>query len=253
MKKVVFILFLVYVSSILNVASELYAQKIQAGWVHVTTEKEKIEKEKKEEKKTKEIKQKEINNYTHSVGITVGSSYGLAYKYFFKDNWALKVDATVNAYRKDYAFENVDFNPNIIYQLPIKTFKTCKLDFFAGGGTTLGYSHILLYGRSSNSSLHECVDTYCFLDVNGARDAFVWGLNGMLGLEINLAIPMTIEFDFRPGLGIWAAPARCNHSHPVDNKNDNYYNTYADCHYSGDYLARGFFDWSVNATVSYKF
>ena len=50
MKRVVFILLLVYASSILNVP-ELCAQKVQAGWVHVTTEKEKIEKEKKEKEK----------------------------------------------------------------------------------------------------------------------------------------------------------------------------------------------------------
>lgn len=30
------------------------------------------------------------------------------------------------------------------------------------------------------------------------------GLNGILGLEVNLAIPMTIEFDFRLGYSLYA-------------------------------------------------
>ena len=142
MKRIVFLLLLVYASSILNV-SELYAQKVQAGWIHVTTEKEKKEKKKKEKK---EKEQKEIRDYTHSVGIAgiaVGSSCGLAYKYFFKDNWAFKADATTNILRwyGEELFCNFDFNPNVVYQKPIKILKTCKLDFFAGGGTTYGYCY----------------------------------------------------------------------------------------------------------------
>lgn len=235
MKRVVFILLLVYASSILNVP-ELCAQKVQAGWVHVTTEKEKKEKEKKEKEK-KEVEQKEIKDYTHSIGIAVGSSYGLAYKYFFKNNWALKVDATDNVWRgiEGFALVNFDFNPNVVYQMPIKTFKTCRLDFFAGGGTTLGYA------RSDYRWMkyHKCDNKYRNEYCHDTNDTFVWGFNGILGLEVNLAVPMTIEFDLRPGYGLFAGNFR-----------DKCY--YCE-NYFYDYTVKSFFDWSVNMTISYKF
>ncbi len=234
MKRIVFLLLLVYASSILNV-SELYAQKVQAGWIHVTTEKEKKEKKEKE--------QKEIRDYTHSVGIAVGSSYGLAYKYFFKDNWALKVDITDNVYRFiEYGpFENFDFNPNVLYQMPIKTFKTCKLDFFVGGGITLGYADV---DAGWYSDSHLCGNTSYYYSNSYMRDnfsSFVWGLNGMLGLEFSLAIPMTIEFDFRPGYGLWNGRGH--------DECDSWNCTYDE----SASVIDSFFDWSVNATISYKF
>ena len=146
MKRIEFLSLLVYASSKLNV-SELYAEKVKVAWYNETTEKEKKEKKEKEKKEKKEKEQKEIKDYTHSVGIAVGSSCGLAYKYFFKDNWALKVDITSNflkgnEYTYTFLCYDFDFNPNVVYQIPIKTFKTCRLDFFAGGGTTLGFGDL---------------------------------------------------------------------------------------------------------------
>lgn len=226
MKRIVFLLLLVYASSILNV-SELYAQKVNVGVITVIKEEEKIEKEKKvkKEKEKKEKEQKEIRDYTHSVGIAVGSSFGLAYKYFFKDNWALKVDITDNVFKGigytyySGIFADFDFNPNMVYQMPIKTFKTCRLDFFAGGGTTFGWAYV-----SYTRYYTEFGDT------------FVWGLNGILGLEINLAIPMTIEFDFRPGYGLFAGSIYSDYYYP-----------------SSKYIRGSFFDFSANVTISYKF
>ena len=263
MKRVVFILLLVYASSILNV-SELYAQKVQAGWIHVTTEKEKKEKEKKEKEKKekKEKEQKEIKDYTHSVGIAVGSSYGLAYKYFFKDNWALKVDITDNVY-KGYGvaiytfFHDFDFNPNVVYQMPIKTFKTCRLDFFAGGGTTLGFGDPYLYSREYNKYnsdeivSHNCVDYEWRIVRNCTGMPFICGLNGILGLELNLAIPMTIELDFRPGYGLFSFNewGECD-GYDYDSDYDR---VYCDFTVPIHRTNQNFFDWSVNVTVSYKF
>lgn len=247
-----FLLILVYASSILNITPELYAQKVEAGWVHKTIEKEKIEKEEAEvpkEKKKKE--QKEVKDYTHSIGVAVGSSYGLAYKYFFMDNLALKTDATSNVCRGfgDGFFENFEINANVIYQLPLKTFKTCRLDYFVGGGTTLGWVNV--YESFDGEGRHYCVDRKCDMDCD-YRDAFVWGMNGILGLEINLHIPMTIEFDFRPGYGLWAGAATCDHRHKVMSESGNY-SRYKSCDYFQDYMFDSFFDWSVNVTVSYKF
>ena len=254
MKRVVFLLLLVYASSILNVTSELYAQKVQAGWVHVTTEKEKIEKEKvKKEKKEKE--QKEIKDYTHSVGVAVASSYGLAYKYFFKDNWALKVDVTNNIYKgvgsdcSSY-FSDFDFNPNVVYQIPIKTFKTCRLDFFVGGGTSFGFGDLHLYSLGKDEFYHNCVRDYYYAYVKRYYTGmpFIWGLNGILGLEINLCIPMTIELDFRPGYGLFSFNER-NKCNRYDYDNAHYCDFTIPIHRTND----SFFDWSVNVTVSYKF
>ena len=255
MKRIVFLLLLVYASSILNV-SELYAQKVQAGWIHVTTEKEKKEKEKKEKK---EKEQKEIKDYTHSVGIAAGSSFGLAYKYFFKDNWALKVDVTDNVFKGHWdantMFADFDFNPNVVYQMPIKTFKTCRLDFFAGGGTTLGFGDPYLdsYGYYEYDIdeiiSHNCVDKYWYIDRYCTGMAFIWGLNGILGLELNLAIPMTIELDFRPGYGLFSF----NEWDECDGYTYDYHEGLCDFTVPIHRTNESFFDWSVNVTVSYKF
>jgi hypothetical protein len=243
MKQTVFLLLLVYASSILNV-SELYAQKVNVAWYNETTEKEK----------------KEIKDYTHSVGIAVGSSFGLAYKYFFKDNWALKVDITDNAFKGHWdaytIFTNFDFNPNVVYQIPIKTFKTCRLDFFAGGGTTLGFGDLYLssyceYYDYDEIFLHNCVGDYHWdIDRYSTGMPFIWGLNGILGLELNLAIPMTIEFDFRPGYGLFSFYewGECDGRH-YD------YPEYVYCDFTvpAHRINESFFDWSVNVTISYKF
>ena len=255
MKRIVFLLLLVYASSILNV-SELYAEKVKVAWYNETTEKEKKEKEKKEKEKKekKEKEQKEIKDYTHSVGIAVGSSYGLAYKYFFKDNWALKVDITDNIYKGSWdantMFTDFDFNPNVVYQMPIKTFKTCRLDFFVGGGTTLGFGDPYLDSYFSNNTdgifSHNCVEHRWYdIDRHCTGMPFIWGLNGILGLELNLAIPMTIELDFRPGYGLFSFnewdecdcynKGHCDFTVPIHRTNES------------------FFDWSLNATISYKF
>ena len=246
MKQTVFLLLLVYASSILNV-SELYAEKVKVAWYNETTEKEKKEKKEKE--------QKEIKDYTHSVGIAVGSSFGLAYKYFFKDNWALKVDITDNVYKGPWVantmFTDFDFNPNVVYQMPIKTFKTCRLDFFAGGGTTLGFGDLGLYDIEIS---HDCVNdarnyyNYHPIDRYCTGLSFIWGLNGILGLELNLAIPMTIELDFRPGYGLFSFKewGEC----------DGYdYGDGRDCDFTVPIhrTNQSFFDWSANVTISYKF
>ena len=50
---------------------------------------------------------------------------------------------------------------------------------------------------------------------------------------------MTIEFDLRPGYGLFAG---------------NFRNKCYDCgNYFHDYTVNSFFDWSVNMTISYKF
>lgn len=256
MKRVLVLLILVYVSSILNVTSKLYAQKVEAGWVHITTEKEKIEKEEKKEeakvpKEKKKKEQKEVKDYTYSVGVAVGSSYGLAYKYFFRGNWALKADATSNVFRgvENYPFNSFEVNGNVVYQLPLKTFKTCRLDYFVGGGTTLGWASV--YESFDDEGRHYCVNQYCDIRYYD-RAVFVWGINSVLGLEINLHIPMTIELDFRPGYGLWAGAATCGHSHKITSDSGNY-SRYKSCDYFLDYTIDSFFDWSVNVTVSYKF
>ena len=141
MKRVMFLLILVYASSILNITPELYAQKVEAGWVQTIIEKEKIEKEEKkeEEKEPKEKKEKtpkekkektpkEIKDYTHSIGVAIGSSYGLAYKYFFMDNLALKADATWNMNRGEfeYFFANFEVNPNGKFTILTPNFENDK-------------------------------------------------------------------------------------------------------------------------------
>lgn len=263
MKRIVFLLLLVYASSILNV-SELYAQKVNVGVITVIKEEEKIEKEKKEKKEKekkekKEKEQKEIKDYTHSVGITVASSFGFSYKYFFKKNLALKMDMTTNVLRGGDAYFNFgdfDFNPNVVYQMQIKTFKTCRLDFFCGLGTSFGgvYGGIdwskESYCFEHETIFHNCVneDNEGYWKFDRAGGPFIWGLNSIFGFEINLVVPMTIEFDCRLGYGLMSGPAAWSC--------DWWRMGYSDCKCNVafyDYKNDSFFDWSANVTISYKF
>jgi len=77
--------------------------------------------------------------------------------------------------------------------------------------------------------------------------SFIWGLNGILGLELNLAIPMTIELDFRPGYGLFSF----NEWGECDRYD--YYKGHCDFTVPIHRTNESFFDWSANVTISYKF
>lgn len=157
--------------------------------------------------------------YKHSVGATLGSMQAFSYKTFVTDHFAIQVDLGTKILCTDsegqnhdpkcksYDFWNLELNPNFLYEGNFVS----GLYGFAGGGVSLGYSW-------------DCWRP----DVNHFHwDMAKFGVNAMLGLEYKLNIPLALQFDFRPGYGIFF--------------ND-----------IPDYIWHHF-DWSVNAGVRYTF
>ena len=147
--------------------------------------------------------------YKHSVGVTVGNFDGFSYKTFFTDHMALQLDfgykVIVSAGQHSYnvLVNSLEVNPNLMYEGHF----TNGLYGFVGGGLSLGYSWYggwYYYGVSSYGK---------------------FGINTIAGLEYKFNIPLTLQFDFRPGYGLL-----------FDN-----------------YFTWSYFDWSVNAGVRYTF
>jgi len=153
--------------------------------------------------------------YTHSIGVNVGSMYGVTYKGFIfgVDGLALQADLGVrlgatsravsgNTYYKskgekehftynklgvDPVYFTFEANPNIVYQSNIGAWDFGSLSWFAGGGVSLGLMKLSdTWGHISNS------------DVTGK-----FGLNAIGGLELCFTgAPLALSFDFRPGYGL---------------------------------------------------
>lgn len=140
--------------------------------------------------------------YTHSVGAVVGGMNGASYKGFIlgRDGLALQTDLVVGLTQAAGAMSYQGFsstghshglysfeaNPNVVYQQAIKEFSWGDLDWFVGGGASLGMAQFL----STMSS-----------GVDGTMGKF--GFNAMAGLEIGFTeAPLSLGFDFRPGYGL---------------------------------------------------
>ena len=157
--------------------------------------------------------------YKHSIGATLGSMQAFSYKTFVTDHFSIQVDLGTKILLADCSnpghnytgvdFWNLELNPNFLYEGNFVS----GLYGFAGGGVSLGYSW-------------DCwkPGVYGF---HGHWDKGKFGVNAMLGLEYKLNIPLTLQFDFRPGYGMFFNDIQNNIWHH--------------------------FDWSVNAGVRYAF
>lgn len=106
-------------------------------------------------------------DYKHSAGLVVGSLDGLSYKYFISDELAIQADLgfqlgatsgnlfTSSSYAKDEYKNESKFNlgtdanfwsfqlaPNFVWQKNITSFDWASLDFFVGGGISIGYAKL---------------------------------------------------------------------------------------------------------------
>ncbi|MBP5412985.1 MAG: hypothetical protein J6Y47_07010 [Bacteroidales bacterium] len=144
--------------------------------------------------------------YKHSIGGVIGSMNGFSYKTLVTGNFAISVDLGVKLTEgafEDYSARVFDFelNPNFMYEANA----TGGLYWFVGGGFSLGYGFDYWgYGRA---------------------DFGKFGINAIGGLEYKFNIPLTLQFDFRPGFGM-----------AFD-----------------DYFDAEYFDWGVNLSVRYAF
>lgn len=150
--------------------------------------------------------------YKHSIGATMGSMNGISYKTFVTGNFAISVDLGVKLtegafghdgyYGYHYSYSVFDFeaNPNFMYEANA----VADLYWFVGGGISLGYG----FGLAGYNS-----------------DCGKFGINAIGGIEYKFGIPLTLQFDFRPGFGML-------------------FNNYSDVEY---------FDWGVNLGIRYAF
>lgn len=106
-------------------------------------------------------------DYKHSAGLVVGSLDGLSYKYFISDELAIQADlgfqlgassgnlfTSTSSANDEYKSESkfnvgADANfwsfqlaPNFIWQKNITSFDWASLDFFVGGGVSIGYAKL---------------------------------------------------------------------------------------------------------------
>ena len=154
--------------------------------------------------------------YKHSIGGVAGSMNGFSYKVLVTGHFAISVDLGVKL--TEGVFRNVsarvfdlEANPNFMYQANA----TGGLYWFVGGGFSLGYA----------------------FDYAGLRteDCGKFGINAIAGLEYKFNIPLTLQFDFRPGFGLLFC------------EKHQYW-------WSGDvYTNADYFDWGLNLSVRYAF
>lgn len=140
--------------------------------------------------------------YTHSVGALVGGMNGASYKGFIlgRDGLALQTDLAVGLTQAAGAMSvygystsghslglySFEANPNVIYQQPIREFSWGDIDWFVGGGASLGMSQFLSSAASGQG---------------GTMGKF--GFNALAGIELAfLEAPLALAFDFRPGYGL---------------------------------------------------
>ncbi|MCQ2311378.1 MAG: hypothetical protein MJZ64_06490 [Paludibacteraceae bacterium] len=167
-------------------------------------------------------------DYTHSVGVNVGSQYGVSYKGFIfgVDGLALQVDLGVrleqtagsstskydsDTYKgkiKDAPMYTFEANPNVLYQKEFYTFDGGSLSWYTGGGLSLGLMGQLgkaqIKGDDEDS---EWGSGKWITDEEGKETVYgKFGVNAVAGLELNFSnAPLALSFDFRPGygLGFW--------------------------------------------------
>ncbi len=216
-------------------------------------------------------------DYTQSVGLVVGSLNGASYKYFISEELAIQADlgigvmatggsvtalsemgfvgqTTKSKYvnKLNASLWTLQVAPNFIWQKNITSMDWGKLDFFVGGGLTLGYAKFT-EGEATEYELYEDgkkIDSGKYivkpqLDAEECDEDFgKFGINAIAGLELALTdAPITIGLDFRPGYGLMFS------GEEKDEINAGY----------GVKITRtssstfSFFDWTLAATVRYTF
>ncbi len=142
-------------------------------------------------------------DYQHSIGGMVGSMYGASYKGFVfgVEHLALQADLGVRLESTaagttikgahvsgEWDMFTFELNPNVLYQNVIGVFDEGRVDWFAGGGLSIGLAHDLY-----SSTWIENTD----LPTYGK-----FGFNAIAGAEIVFDAPVNLSLDFRPGYGL---------------------------------------------------
>ena len=216
-------------------------------------------------------------DYTQSVGLVVGSLNGASYKYFISEELAIQADLGIGVMATGGSFTEVgeitmfgettkekfvqnlnaslwtlQIAPNFIWQKNITSFDWGKLDFFVGGGLTLGYAKFTKGeateykqyedGKEVGSGKYTIKPQLSGEDCDKSYGKF--GINAIAGVELALtSAPITIGLDFRPGYGLMFSGKE------TEEEDLGYYGKISATS-SGTY---NFFDWTLAATVRYTF
>ncbi len=238
--------------------------------------------------------------YKHSIGVTVGSQYGVEYKTFVGEHFVVAADLGVQLGATKNITTNVTFsNPdaqkayeklnkssqtldvklaywafqgaaNFAYQGTIKDFSAGTLDWFAGGGVSVGLMQGQEYGKYKGSypvnmktgkeiktvgdawkAMADTREVYKKSDDPkeefGSKNPYEFklGLNAYVGAEFALkSVPLVFGLDFRPGLGLGMK------SYGDATVTDFETMTNYECN---ELMSIAFFDWALNASIRYYF
>ncbi len=157
--------------------------------------------------------------YKNSIGVSLQSLNGFAFKTFCTDHFAIQADLgakfTIGASREfEYGLDFVSTAEAAVnFMAEAKLFK--GLYGFIGGGPNLGYC----WNFGEWTSQDELNRSWTYHDLGK------FGASAIFGLEYKLNIPLTIQLDFRPGYGMLF----------------------------GQYGTISYFDWAINGGVRYTF
>lgn len=184
-------------------------------------------------------------DYTHSLGVTLGSLNGLSYKALVTDHFAISTDFGfkfnyIPVNRTNLTAYTFEWNTDFMYQLDM----SASSSFFVGAGFILGYNWKLrcqiidgyvqgwdwYYGRWGYTyPLPVTIPVGRSIDI--FHDAGKVGAHGIIGFEFVAGdAPVAISFDFRPG-----------------------YSEFFSKTYEGKMATVGGFDWSVDFGIRYMF
>ena len=135
--------------------------------------------------------------YKGGIGIVTGNMYGVQGKLFLTPKLALQADLAwkIGIYPYSYhdfvaiGMPDFELNPNLLYQSNIKEWGWGQLDWFAGGGISLGCAYWQIYNYDVSSGGYVFVGKF--------------GVNAIGGVELSLSkIPLAFAVDLRPGYGL---------------------------------------------------
>jgi hypothetical protein len=131
--------------------------------------------------------------YKGGIGVVGGTMYGVQGKLFLMPKLALQADLAwkFGVYPLGQGFgyssfmSDFELNPNLLYQSNIQEWNWGQLDWFAGGGFSLGCAFNGYGYRYGGTLLGK------------------FGINAAGGVELSLSkIPLAFALDCRPGYGL---------------------------------------------------
>ena len=227
-------------------------------------------------------------NYEHSAGVVVGNLNGLSYKHFISDELAIQADlgfgivstsgslvdlkkiskddyksSVKSTCQSNASLWTFQIAPNFIWQKNIASMDWANLDFFVGGGISLGYAKMTkieglkgevvtnINGQEVKEKYGE--EAYRYQKDSDWKDYYdkaygKFGINAMAGVEFAFTgAPITLSVDFRPGYGLLFAGHDEDYKKAQDEAKEFGYE------YSATAPVYHFFDWTLAATVRYTF